>query len=246
MKSLTEDEKQAIRDAFPWKEGIEHGYCNCGCGEKTNLAPYTVRSQGYIKDEPHRYIRGHDRRTNNQSKVLNLCACGCGELTAATFKLGHNARVGSPRGRARRTKAELLAHIRATSTTVDLGYETPCRIWDGTRIAKTGYAMVGWQGRCYTAHRLLYVLSHDLEYPHRQMHVHHKCENRACVELAHLELVPAAENTRLSRKMTPFTPHDIRIIRASHKSAKELAEFYSVHHGTIRQIRNRRRWANLD
>ena len=38
---------------------IPYGYCRCGCGEKTNLAPQTWKKAGWIKGNPLRYIRGH-------------------------------------------------------------------------------------------------------------------------------------------------------------------------------------------
>lgn len=40
---------------------IVKGYCQCGCGEKTNIATYTHRS-GQIKGEPVRFVRGHNGR----------------------------------------------------------------------------------------------------------------------------------------------------------------------------------------
>lgn len=39
-----------------------YGYCHCGCGRKTNLAPQTERRFGHIKGEPMRFIRGHATR----------------------------------------------------------------------------------------------------------------------------------------------------------------------------------------
>lgn len=38
---------------------IPFGYCHCGCGEKTNLAPKTERGRGYVKGQPLKYIIGH-------------------------------------------------------------------------------------------------------------------------------------------------------------------------------------------
>lgn len=38
---------------------IPYGYCQCGCGQKTRLAPQTVRNKGLVKGEPLRYVRNH-------------------------------------------------------------------------------------------------------------------------------------------------------------------------------------------
>ena len=38
---------------------IPKGYCQCGCGGKTNLAPQDLTRLGWIKGEPIQYILGH-------------------------------------------------------------------------------------------------------------------------------------------------------------------------------------------
>lgn len=43
-------------------DNIPYGYCQCGCGEKTNLAPCSDASKGWRKDEPKKFIIGHARR----------------------------------------------------------------------------------------------------------------------------------------------------------------------------------------
>lgn len=42
----------------------DYGLCHCGCGGRTNPAPYTNASRGYVKGEPLRFIYGHQRRTS--------------------------------------------------------------------------------------------------------------------------------------------------------------------------------------
>jgi hypothetical protein len=37
-------------------------FCLCGCGHKTNLAPYTSKSRGWIKGTPIRFIKNHAAR----------------------------------------------------------------------------------------------------------------------------------------------------------------------------------------
>lgn len=39
---------------------IEQGLCQCGCGQKTNIAPQTVHSLGYVRGIPRRFIGGHN------------------------------------------------------------------------------------------------------------------------------------------------------------------------------------------
>lgn len=44
------------------KRTVPYGYCQCGCGEKTSVAPQTISALGVVKGEPRRYINGHQRR----------------------------------------------------------------------------------------------------------------------------------------------------------------------------------------
>jgi hypothetical protein len=37
----------------------ERGFCECGCGQQTSIAPQTSRSKGWTKGEPLRFVRGH-------------------------------------------------------------------------------------------------------------------------------------------------------------------------------------------
>lgn len=41
------------------KEAAHQGLCACGCGQKTNLAPYNDKSRGWIKGEPLKFVKHH-------------------------------------------------------------------------------------------------------------------------------------------------------------------------------------------
>lgn len=41
---------------------IEPGYCQCGCGQKTNIYKQNVSARGDVKGQPKKYIRGHQPR----------------------------------------------------------------------------------------------------------------------------------------------------------------------------------------
>ena len=38
---------------------IKIGFCNCGCGKRTKLAPQTQNSKGWIKGKPLQFLKGH-------------------------------------------------------------------------------------------------------------------------------------------------------------------------------------------
>ena len=41
------------------KQGALHGFCQCGCVQRTPLAPQTHRKRGWVKGEPLRVVAGH-------------------------------------------------------------------------------------------------------------------------------------------------------------------------------------------
>lgn len=41
--------------------GIPYGYCQCGCGQKTSIAKVSRNRSGYVKGQPVRYVRGHNK-----------------------------------------------------------------------------------------------------------------------------------------------------------------------------------------
>lgn len=41
---------------------IPYGYCQCGCGQKTNLVKWSDKTKGYYSGQPYRYIKGHARK----------------------------------------------------------------------------------------------------------------------------------------------------------------------------------------
>ncbi len=51
-----------------------YGLCECGCGERTNLAPQTSRKFGRVKGEPFRFIKGHHSRI---PKYVGCTVDGC-------------------------------------------------------------------------------------------------------------------------------------------------------------------------
>lgn len=50
---------------------IEYGYCHCGCGQKTKLAPRNRENRGWVKGEPQRFIPGHGN-TGRASKAVGF------------------------------------------------------------------------------------------------------------------------------------------------------------------------------
>ena len=78
----------------------------------------------------------------------------------------------------------------------DAGYETLCVTWTGSKTA-AGYGNVKVGGKNFYAHRLVYEARHG-EIPTRldgdRAVIDHRCRNRACVNVDHLDVVTNREN----------------------------------------------------
>lgn len=139
---------------------------------------------------------------------------------------------------------------------VDVGEPDQCWEWRGYRQAN-GYGKFGFhigeRAHCLTASRTAWGIKHG--WPPTNMHVCHKCDNRACVNPAHLFLGTPKENTldartkdRLARgersgtsKLNTVQVHIIRHLRGR-VSQYDLAELFGVRQPAISRVGNGLRW----
>jgi HNH endonuclease len=115
-----------------------------------------------------------------------------------------------------------------------------------------GYGKVSRGGRgggTITAHRAVWEHHHGAA--PTGMVIRHSCDVRACVDIAHLLLGTALENTRdMQRRSGPprakITPDQVRAIRADPRSQTAIAADYGLRPNNISLIKNRVTWAWLD
>lgn len=114
--------------------------------------------------------------------------------------------------------------------------EKSCWIWQG-HIDKDGYGKVkfGWQ--MHQAHRLMYWRT--IGDP-KGFHVHHKCDVKACVNPAHLELITVeAHNSHHKTKLSLDQRSAIKEeYRTKGTIMDKLATKYSVSKGLIWMVIN--------
>ena len=132
-----------------------------------------------------------------------------------------------------------------------------CTNWTG-HISASGYGQfwINNDVRSFGPHRLALILA--VGFPVGKQLALHSCDNPICVNPAHLRWGSYADNAsdRESRKrgadrrganhpMSRLSWNDVEEIRSSPMTASEIAEQFGVTRDHIYQIRNGKRWKNV-
>ena len=130
--------------------------------------------------------------------------------------------------------------------------EGGCAEWIGATYP-TGYGNFYWQGRNHPAHRIAWLMSGQ-RIP-ESYYVLHRCDNRLCVEPAHLFVgthqdnmddmagkgrrAPQAGATNGNARLLP---EQVAAIKVDNRSHRELGLEYGVSKTTIGLIKRGQRW----
>lgn len=136
---------------------------------------------------------------------------------------------------------------------VEANPDTGCQLWSGRRTPK-GYGSAKVGGELFLVHRAVWTAANG-PIPFGKL-VCHRCDMPPCVNLEHLFLGSISDNTKdaadKGRLPTVFrrgvehprlklTDDDVRRIRTSPASARELGLLFGVKRDSIIQIRSGRR-----
>lgn len=140
----------------------------------------------------------------------------------------------------------------------ELNPETGCWGWLKAR-QRNGYAVMRTGGKSVRVHRLVYALSSG-QMPSSKVDICHTCDNRACINPAHLFAGTRTDNMRdcadKGRIRVPslaggdcpaskLTPQQVIAIRKDARSHRATARAYGVTKGTISSIRRGLTWRSL-
>lgn len=132
---------------------------------------------------------------------------------------------------------------------------TECQLWPFTTNG-TGYGSLGFNGRKFMAHQAALLLA-GRDIPAAPLECRHTCGQPLCVNFLHIIPGTHAQNiedkkahgTYQTGEQMPWaqlTEADVRVIKASTKRTKDLAQEFGVTHAAISMIRSGKKWAHVD
>jgi hypothetical protein len=127
-----------------------------------------------------------------------------------------------------------------------------CHEWTGC-LMPNGYGQIHLNGRTAYAHRVAWELAHG---PIDGLYVLHRCDNRKCVNPAHLFLGSFEDNMAdmvAKRRQAhgaknghaKLTPAQVLAIRAATGKQKDIASEFGVSKPLVSMIRSGRIWQHI-
>ena len=156
-------------------ERVGSGRCGCGCGGLTAIASRTDTRKGWVKGQSKRFLVGHYGRT--------------AESRAAAAERGA-ARHGTAHPLWRGSAEERFVHYSGEPD------KNGCIPWTGPCYS-VGYGRIRAGREEHYAHRFAYERRFGA-IPEGET-IHHECENKLCVNVEHMRVLPRGEHTRMHR-----------------------------------------------
>jgi hypothetical protein len=212
-------------------EPVPFGYCHCRCGGLAPIATKTNRSKGWVKDQPKRFIKGHNAWRRR----------GGVEMLQAEGRWGYHFT---------KEDAERFWKFVDRTTTPD-----GCWTWTG-QCNRQGYGRIKVNGRTRQATHIALELSGFIVPAKRLQVRHYICDNPPCCRPSHMKIGTHQEDrddmTGKGRQargerhgQAKLTAGDVRLVRATVVPDRKLAKLLGVSEKTIRNIRSGKKWRHF-
>jgi hypothetical protein len=133
-----------------------------------------------------------------------------------------------------------------------------CWLWTSA-VDSRGYTVFWYNGRNEVGHRMAYLIFKG--YLPKEKYICHTCDNKLCVNPAHLwegfpkentkdmynkgRNVPSSIKTIIAAKLSPTQVHEIKDLLTQGISQYKIAETYNISQSSISRIKRKESWKNL-
>lgn len=170
------------------------------------------------------------------------CECGCGR--PAPIATRNASAIGHVKGQPVRFIRGHSAGRFPGHVVEDRGYETPCWAWRGGK-GSDGYGLTRHGARdghkAQAAHRFYYERAHGPIPPAHDLH--HRCEQRDCVNPDHVEPMTEADHLRGHSRLDWSDVDEMRRRRAAGGvTLKGLADEFGISETQVKRIVRGENW----
>lgn len=277
MNDSTPNFPDNITEYAPWvaKHGLRYPYglCQCGCGQRVNIARSTDLRFGYYKGQPYRFINNHQTRVQPAQapwvtmygllQPYGKCQCGCGQ--DAPIAKCIRKTIGIKQGQPTRFVPGHIRHLQPDPPrqpienfwdyTIRDGPDD-CWRWNGS-VDSAGYALFSVRGLGNRACRISYIL-HYGPIPKGMLVCHH-CDNPECTRPDHLFLGTPKDNVddmvakgrqaygerHWKSKLTESDIIEIRELRVQGMTQIAISRRYGVSQANISRILLGKNWSHV-
>lgn len=205
---------------------IPYGYCHCGCGQKTPIAPKSDKRFGHVKGQPKPFVNnGHKQKTTKQSREEYFFSriskdeeTGCWNWTAGIDGSGYGlmASGSAVDGTQATIKAHRFSYELHKGPIAD-GFQA-CHTCDNRRCANPDHMWLG-------------TSAENMQDMHRKGRANHSTR-------------PRGEN-QSKAKLTESQVLEIRRRHSEGEQGAKLAREYYVKKEAIYKIVNRQTWKHV-
>jgi len=122
----------------------------------------------------------------------------------------------------------------------------PNDCWEWVGFVKPGGHGRFWiKGKSHGTHRVSWAIAHHIWPIPKGLQINHFCDNKSCVNPAHLYLGTQEENTQDASHLTPENIKKIRHLHNIGYSRKQLSQQFNITTRSIGRICNHKTWKGI-